>query len=108
MRFFIGFPLKHEKEGTVPGYHCWAFFQAPAEGWIPVDASDAAKLHDPGRTRYLFGNLDPDRIQFTVGRDLVLQPKTARPLNYFIYPHAEAAGREVGLPLVAVEFKPAV
>ena len=26
VRFFIGFPLKAEKEGTVPGYHCWAEF----------------------------------------------------------------------------------
>jgi transglutaminase-like putative cysteine protease len=105
-RFVIGFPLS-AKDGQVKGYHCWAEFYVKDRGWIPVDASDGSKVTGAARDA-LFGNLDPDRIQFTVGRDLVLQPKTAQPLNYFIYPHAEAAGTEVGLPLVAVEFKPAV
>src|SRR5207249_2747246 len=36
-RFIIGFPLKPEAEGTVPGYHCWAEFYLPGRGWIPVD-----------------------------------------------------------------------
>ena len=42
-RFIIGFPLKADAEGTVPGYHCWAEFYLPGRGWIPVDASDASK-----------------------------------------------------------------
>ncbi len=106
-RFVIGFPLS-AKDGQVKGYHCWAEFYVKGTGWIPVDASDASKSTDPAIREALFGNLDADRIQFTVGRDLELQPRTAQPLNYFIYPHAEAAGTEVGLPLIAVEFKPAV
>lgn len=104
-RFVIGFPLS-AKDGQVKGYHCWAEFYVKNRGWIPVDASDASKTSDPAIREALFGNLDPDRIQFTVGRDLVLAPKTAQPLNYFIYPHAEAGGAEVGLPLISVEFKP--
>jgi len=105
-RFVIGFPLS-AKDGQVKGYHCWAEFYVKDRGWIPVDASDASKSTDPAVREALFGNLDPDRVQFTVGRDLVLEPKTVQPLNYFVYPHAEADGAEVGLPLIALEFKPA-
>jgi transglutaminase-like putative cysteine protease len=105
-RFVIGFPLS-AKDGQVKGYHCWAEFYIKGRGWIPVDASDASKSSDAAVREALFGNLDPNRVQFTVGRDLVLEPKTAQPLNYFIYPHAESGGAEVGLPLIALEFKPA-
>ena len=105
-RFVIGFPLS-AKDGQVKGYHCWAEFYVKGRGWIPVDASDASKSSDPAVRNALFGNLDADRVQFTVGRDLELKPKTNQPLNYFIYPHAESKGQEVGLPLIALEFKPA-
>src|SRR5262249_40664429 len=99
-RFIIGFPLKPEPEGTVPGYHCWAEFYIPGRGWIPVDASDASKA-DARRRDYLFGNLDPDRVQFTVGRGVRLDPPPcARTLNYFIYPYAQGDGRSI--PSVAI------
>jgi len=103
-RFVIGFPMT-AKDGQVKGYHCWAEFYVKGKGWIPVDPSEASKSSDPATRNYLFGNLDPDRVQFTVGRDLVLEPRTAEPLNYFIYPHAEANGVEVGTATVALEFK---
>jgi len=103
-RFIIGFPIT-AKDGQVKGYHCWAEFYVKGKGWIPVDPSEASKSTDPAVRKYLFGNLDPDRVQFTIGRDLVLEPRTAEPLNYFIYPHAEANGAEVGTPTVALEFK---
>jgi len=103
-RFVIGFPLT-AKDGQVKGYHCWAEFYVKGRGWIPVDASDASKSQDPVVRQYLFGNLDPDRVQFTVGRDLKLTPATAEPLNFFIYPHAEVAGAEVGTPSIALEFR---
>ncbi len=103
-RFVIGFPLT-AKDGEVAGYHCWAEFYVKGRGWIPIDASEASQSSDPMRRAYLFGNLDPDRIQFTMGRDLVLQPKTAEPLNYFIYPHAEANGAEVGTAAIALHFR---
>jgi len=103
-RFVIGFPMT-AKDGQVKGYHCWAEFFVKGKGWIPVDPSEASKSSDPAVRSYLFGNLDPDRVQFTMGRDLVLEPRTAEPLNYFIYPHAEANGAEVGTASVALEFK---
>lgn len=103
-RFVIGFPLTGI-DGTVTGYHCWAEFYVKGKGWIPVDASDASKMTDPAAQQYLFGNLDPNRIQFTMGRDLVLTPRTSVPLNYFIYPHAEANGKSVGDPSIALQFR---
>jgi len=102
-RFVIGFPMTAD-HGTVTGYHCWAEFYVKGKGWIPVDPSEASKSTDPARRAYLFGNLDPDRVQFTMGRDVVLSPRTAEPLNYFIYPHAEAEKKEVGTPAIALEY----
>lgn len=100
-RFVIGFPLVAD-EGIVRGYHCWAEFW-DGRGWVPVDASDASKnltLRD-----YLFGNLDARRVQFTIGRDLILSPPTSEPLNYFIYPRGEAGGMVTGVPSIALEFR---
>jgi transglutaminase-like putative cysteine protease len=105
-RFVIGFPLT-AADGHVAGYHCWAEFYVKGRGWIPVDASDASKLSDPAAREYLFGHLDPNRVQFTIGRDLHLTPRTAEPLNFFIYPHAEAKGETVGVGAVALDFHPA-
>ncbi|HLL14445.1 MAG TPA: transglutaminase-like domain-containing protein [Pyrinomonadaceae bacterium] len=92
-RFAIGFPLPADRgAGQVSGYHCWAEFYAEGIGWVPVDASEAAK--DPARREYFFGAHDENRVEFTTGRDLVLNPKQqGMPLNYFIYPYAEADGR---------------
>jgi transglutaminase-like putative cysteine protease len=103
-RFVIGFPLT-AKDGVVKGYHCWAEFFVKGKGWIPVDASEASKSSDPKVRHFLFGNLDADRVQFTMGRDLVLKPKTSEPLNYFIYPHAEVSGKPVGSPSIALRFQ---
>lgn len=94
-RFEIGFPLP-EKTGKaeISGYHCWARFQDGKGGWIPVDISEANK--NPAMKEYFFGNLGANRIAFTVGRDLVLEPMQAGPpLNYFIYPYAESDGLPV-------------
>jgi transglutaminase-like putative cysteine protease len=98
-RFAIGFPLPADRgRGQVSGYHCWAEFYAEGIGWVPVDASEAAK--DPARREYFFGAHDENRVEFTTGRDLVLNPKQqGTPLNYFIYPYAEADGQ----PLTSIE-----
>jgi hypothetical protein len=43
---------------------------------------------------YYFGAHDADRIQFTLGRDLKLNPpQKGDPLNYFIYPYVEVGGK---------------
>jgi transglutaminase-like putative cysteine protease len=92
-RFSIGFPLPPERgSGEIPGYHCWAEFHLKGEGWIPVDASEAAK--HPEKRDYFFGAHDENRVQLSVGRDLVLAPpQLGEPLNYFVYPYVEVDGK---------------
>jgi transglutaminase-like putative cysteine protease len=92
-RFSIGLPLPPQRgKGEVKGYHCWAEFFTKETGWVPVDASEAAK--DLTKRGYFFGAHDENRVEFTRGRDLVLTPKQAgAPLNYFVYPYAEADGQ---------------
>jgi transglutaminase-like putative cysteine protease len=94
-RFSIGFPIPSERgHSTIAGYHCWAEFYANGIGWIPIDASEAAK--DPSMREYFFGAHDENRVEFTRGRDLQLTPRQAGdPLNYFVYPYAEADGKTV-------------
>lgn len=94
-RFEIGFPLPEGKsEGDIPGYHCWAEFYVNGLGWVPVDASEAWK--NPSKHDYFFGAHDVNRVFFTYGRDLRLSPdQKGDPLNYFIYPYAEADGQPI-------------
>jgi transglutaminase-like putative cysteine protease len=96
-RFEIGFPLPADlHDGAVPGYHCWAQFYVEPYGWIPVDASEAWK--HPDKRDYFFGAHDDNRLQFTVGRDILLDPpQHGDPLNYFIYPYAELDGEPFAL-----------
>jgi transglutaminase-like putative cysteine protease len=96
-RFEIGFPLPADQhDGAVPGYHCWAEFYVEPYGWIPVDASEAWK--HPDKRDYFFGAHDDNRLQFTVGRDIRLDPpQQGGPLNYFIYPYAELDGKPLAL-----------
>jgi transglutaminase-like putative cysteine protease len=92
-RFAIGFPLPAERgAGKIAGYHCWAEFYAKGIGWVPVDASEAAK--NPGKREYFFGAHDENRVELSKGRDVLLTPKQqGDPLNYFVYPYAEVDGK---------------
>ncbi|GAB3027840.1 transglutaminase-like domain-containing protein [Spirosoma pulveris] len=91
-RFAIGFSLPADRPtGQVSGYHCWAEFYSKELGWVPIDASEAAK--NPARRAYFFGAHDENRIEFSLGRDLMLYPKQEQPLNYFIYPLVVADGQ---------------
>ena len=96
-RFEIGFPLQADQHaGAIAGYHCWAEFYVAPYGWIPVDASEAWK--HPEKRNYFFGAHDDNRVQFTVGRDIRLDPaQQGEPLNYFIYPYAEVDGKPLAL-----------
>lgn len=90
-RFDMGVPLPtKDPQGTVGGYHCWAFFYVPATGWVPVDISEADK--NPVKAAYFFGAIDADRITFSTGRDLEIGQK-GEPLNFFIYPYVEVDGK---------------
>jgi len=100
-RFSIGLPLpaarRPGEKVEVKGYHCWAEFYTKQTGWVPIDASEAAK--NPAQRGYFFGAHDENRVEFTRGRDLTLTPAQAgAPLNYFVFPYAEADGQplEVG------------
>ncbi len=84
-RFVMGFPIPEGKtEGDIPGYHCWAEFYVEGTGWIPVDASEAWK--HPEKKEFFFGNLDANRVAFSLGRDIRLDA-AIEPVNYLIYPH---------------------
>jgi transglutaminase-like putative cysteine protease len=91
-KFEMGFPIPVKRgEGAVGGYHCWAWFLPDNKGWIPVDISEANR--NPELKDYYFGNLTADRVRFTTGRDINLEPRQkGPPLNFFIYPYAEVDG----------------
>jgi len=93
-RFEIGFPLPPDKHsGEIAGYHCWSDFYVDGKGWIPVDISEAWK--HPEKRDYFFGSHDVNRAQFSMGRDLRLNPEqSGKPLNYFVYPYVEVEGQE--------------
>jgi len=101
-RFEIGFPLPPDKHSAeIAGYHCWSDFWIDGKGWIPVDISEAWK--HPEKRDYFFGSHDVNRIQFSMGRDLRLNPpQEGKPLNYFVYPYVEVEGQE--FPNVALAF----
>lgn len=95
-RFSIGFSLPAARgAGDIPGYHCWAELYVNGR-WVPVDSSEAARAAaagDPARRDYYYGHHDENRIEFSTGRQIELEPRQNRaPLNYFIYPYAERDG----------------
>jgi transglutaminase-like putative cysteine protease len=93
-KFEVGFAIPTKRgEGTVVGYHCWAFFRPKGKAWVPVDISEANK--DPNMKDYYFGNLTEDRVTFTTGRDLMLEPKQrGKAVNFLIYPYVEVDVKE--------------
>jgi hypothetical protein len=101
-RFEIGFPLPPDKHSAeIAGYHCWSDFWIDGKGWIPVDISEAWKHQE--KRDYFFGSHDANRMQFSMGRDLRLNPpQDGKPLNYFVYPYVEVDGQE--FPNVALAF----
>jgi len=103
-QFEIGFPLPPDKHSAdVAGYHCWSDFYIDGKGWIPVDISEAWK--HPEKREYFFGAHDVNRVQFSMGRDLRLNPAQAgKPLNYFVYPYVEVGGKEYANVSLAFSF----
>lgn len=94
-RFEMGFsiPGGDNKVEPVKGYHCWAYFWNDADGWVPVDISEADKAIE--KSEYYFGTLDENRFTMSGGRDVLLTPRPkAGALNFFVYPYAEVDGVE--------------
>jgi hypothetical protein len=96
-RFAIGASIPSDRnEGGMDGYHCWAEFYAD-DKWWPVDISEANKY--TALATYYFGRHPANRIEFTRGRDLELNPgPSAGPLNFLVYPYLEVKGKEVKAP----------
>lgn len=92
-RQVTGFKIpKGQTDGALSEYHCWSEFYLDGLGWIPVDPVEGAA--SPDLKSYYFGSLDPDRITFSIGRDVVLAPpQNGDPINFFLYPYAEADGQ---------------
>ena len=92
-RFAIGVSLPESRgSGEIPGYHCWAELYIRDRGWVPVDASEGSK--NPPKRDYFFGHHDENRLEFSRGRNLMLNPaQKGQSLNFFVYPYAEVDGR---------------
>ena len=106
-----------DKDGS---YHCWPEAWLPGIGWVPNDVAVAdiftappITLDDNNRDRvtlttangykgpdqnlvdYYFSSLDPRRVTWTMGRDLVFDPKqTASTVNMNAKGYVEIDGTE--------------
>jgi transglutaminase-like putative cysteine protease len=91
-RFEMGLSLpESQNAGQIAGYHCWAEFYTRERGWFPVDISEAWKHQE--KKDYFFGAHDVNRVQFSVGRDLQLNPaQHGDRVNYLIFPYVELDG----------------
>ncbi len=91
-RFAIGAAIPSERnEGGVNGYHCWAEFYADGKWW-PVDISEANKY--TALSTYYFGHHPANRIEFSRGRDLKINPgPKAGAIPFMAYPILEVAGK---------------
>lgn len=90
-RFAIGAAIPADRnEGSIDGYHCWAEFYAEGKWW-PIDISEANKYS--ALTDYYFGKHPANRIEFSRGRDLDLNPgPSTGPINFLVYPYLEMDG----------------
>ena len=87
-RFAIGAAIPSERDaGGIDGYHCWAEFYAEGKWW-PVDISEANKY--TALATYYFGRHPANRIEFSRGRDLLIEPGPQNgPINFLAYPVIE-------------------
>ncbi|MBL7013171.1 MAG: transglutaminase domain-containing protein [Candidatus Marinimicrobia bacterium] len=90
-RFAIGASIPSARnEGGIDGYHCWAEFYTDGMWW-PVDISEGDKCS--ALSTYFFGHHPANRIEFSRGRDLIVQPgPTSGPINFLAYPVLEIDG----------------
>lgn len=90
-RFAFGFNVPTSGSGDIAGYHCWAEVFLPDNGWFPIDVSEALKRSTDAEREFYFGGLDENRVQFSMGRDLVLDPpQESGPVDRFIFPLCES------------------
>ncbi len=87
-RFAVGASIPSNRdEGGISGYHCWAEFYAEGKWW-PVDISEANKY--TALATYYFGRHPANRIEFSRGRDLLIEPgPNSGAINFLAYPVME-------------------
>ena len=93
-RFAIGASIPSDRDsGGIDGYHCWAEFHADGKWW-PVDISEANKY--TALATYYFGRHPANRIEFSRGRDLILEPgPQSGSINFLAYPVLEVGNTPV-------------
>jgi hypothetical protein len=101
-RFSIGASIPSDRnEGGIDGYHCWAEFYAEGKWW-PVDISEGNKY--TALATYYFGRHPANRIEFSQGRDLIVNPlPESGPINFLAYPLMEI-GDDIAYPLTTFSF----
>ncbi len=78
---------KNDVQDISTGQHCWAEFYAEGKWW-PVDISEANKY--TALATYYFGRHPANRIEFTRGRDLQIEPgPKSGSINFLAYPVME-------------------
>ena len=105
-RFAIGAAIPSTRNnGGVDGYHCWVEFHAD-DKWWPVDISEADKYS--ALATYYFGHHPANRLEFSRGRDLVVDPgPVSGPINFLAYPVLEIEGVSVKAPVSFSFHRPA-
>ena len=90
-RFAIGAAIPSDRnDGGIDGYHCWAEFYAEGKWW-PIDISEANKY--TALSTYYFGRHPANRIEFSRGRDLNIDPgPQSGTINFLAYPVMEIGG----------------
>lgn len=96
-RFAVGASIPSDRnEGGIDGYHCWAEFYAEGKWW-PVDISEGNKY--TSLATYYFGRHPANRVEFSRGRDLIVDPLPASgAINFLAYPLLEVNGEPTRVP----------
>ena len=68
-----------------------------------MDASEASKY--PEKKDAYFGQIDSNRVAFTIGRDIKIPDANSEALNYSIYPHIEIDGKHYNKVETSFSFK---
>lgn len=119
-RMIYGSLFKTELNGLDidQSYHCWLEFYAPGNGWVPVDVAvadifvgdfrltdenatlvrrttaDGYEKKNQEKVDYYFGNLDERRVTWSLGRDLLLEPRqSGDPVNALPKAYVEVDGK---------------
>jgi len=102
-RFAVGASIPSERdEGGIDGYHCWAEFYAEGKWW-PIDISEANKY--TALATYYFGRHPANRIEFSRGRDLLIEPGPhSGSINFLAYPVMEV-GKTPAFPKTFFSFR---